>query len=42
MRIGWLVGGPSFRFTLPATQDYRLSVVAAGGGSSYTLVVRVE
>jgi hypothetical protein len=35
------VGGPSFRFTLPATQDYMLSVVAEGGATDYTLVVAI-
>jgi hypothetical protein len=35
------VGGPFFSFTLPATQDYVVTVVAAGGGATYTMVVTV-
>lgn len=35
------IGGPFFSFTLPATQDYILTVVAAGGGTSYTMVVTI-
>jgi hypothetical protein len=35
------IGGPFFSFTLPVTQDYILTVVAAGGGTSYTMVVTV-
>jgi hypothetical protein len=34
------VGGPTFRFTLPRTQDYILSVIATSG-TSYTLVVTI-
>ncbi len=36
------VGGSAFRFTLPATQDYEISVIAADGRVDYTLVVTVE
>jgi hypothetical protein len=36
------VGGPSFRFTLPATQDYELGVIASSGPVSYRLVVTIE
>ncbi|RIK43565.1 MAG: hypothetical protein DCC55_05295 [Chloroflexi bacterium] len=35
------VGGPFFNFTLPATQDYILTVIAAGGDTSYTMVVTI-
>lgn len=35
------VGGPTFSFTLPATQDYRISVIADGGATNYTLVVSI-
>jgi hypothetical protein len=30
----FVVGGPAFRFTLPATQDYTVSVRAAGGAAT--------
>jgi hypothetical protein len=35
------VGGPSFTFTLPTSQDYILSVIAEGSGTGYTLVVTI-
>jgi hypothetical protein len=36
------VGGPAFSFTLPATQDYTVSVRAEGGAASYELAVTIE
>ena len=35
------VGGPTFSFILPATQDYRISVIAEDSATNYTLVVSI-
>ena len=35
------VGGPSFTFTLPTSQDYIISVIADGNATGYTLVVTI-
>jgi hypothetical protein len=36
------VGGPSFSFVLPTTQDYLISAVSAGGGANFSLTVTIQ